>query len=98
MLLLLQEEDTTIGISPRLRVLSRDLSSSLRVAAVVAVAVSVVQGGMKRRDINGDSINKAQLKDFWDQISDQSFDSRLKTVFDMVDKDADGRLAEEEIK
>ncbi|KAL4306481.1 hypothetical protein AHAS_Ahas16G0182600 [Arachis hypogaea] len=49
MLLLLQEEDTTIGISPRLRVLSRDLSSSLRVAAVVAVAVSVVQGGMKWR-------------------------------------------------
>ncbi|XLU34299.1 hypothetical protein S245_070365, partial [Arachis hypogaea] len=51
-----------------------------------------------RRDIHGDSINKAQLKDFWDQISDQSFDSRLRTVFDMVDKDADGRITEEEIK
>ncbi|XLR35290.1 hypothetical protein S83_063190, partial [Arachis hypogaea] len=33
-----------------------------------------------------------------DQISDQSFDSRLRTVFDMVDKDADGRITEEEIK
>ncbi|XLS93694.1 hypothetical protein HN51_069702, partial [Arachis hypogaea] len=52
----------------------------------------------RRRDIHGDSINKAQLKDFWDQISDQSFDSRLRTVFDMVDKDADGRITEEEIK
>ncbi|XLT02219.1 hypothetical protein HN51_051570 [Arachis hypogaea] len=51
-----------------------------------------------RRDIHGDSIKKAQLKDFWDQISDQSFDSRLRTVFDMVDKDADGRITEEEIK
>ncbi|QHO27785.1 uncharacterized protein DS421_7g211030 [Arachis hypogaea] len=52
----------------------------------------------RRRHIHGDSINKAQLKDFWDQISDQSFDSRLRTVFDMVDKDADGRITEEEIK
>ncbi|XLS86214.1 hypothetical protein HN51_036380, partial [Arachis hypogaea] len=51
-----------------------------------------------RRDIHGDLINKAQLKDFWDQISDQSYDSSLRTVFDMVDKDADGRITEEEIK
>ncbi|TKY73730.1 Respiratory burst oxidase-like protein C [Spatholobus suberectus] len=52
----------------------------------------------RRRNIQGDSINKVQLKDFWDQISDQSFDSRLRTFFDMVDKDADGRITEEEIK
>ncbi|XP_045825825.1 respiratory burst oxidase homolog protein C-like [Trifolium pratense] len=52
----------------------------------------------RRRNIHGDSINKAQLKDFWDQISDHSFDSRLRTFFDMVDKDADGRITEEEIK
>ncbi|KAL4391258.1 hypothetical protein AHAS_Ahas03G0227100 [Arachis hypogaea] len=52
----------------------------------------------KRRDIHGDSIYKAQLKDFWDQISYQSFDSKLRTVFDMVDKDADGRITKEEIK
>lgn len=37
----------------------------------------------RRREIQGDSINKAQLKDFWDQISDQNFDSRLRTFFDM---------------
>ncbi|XLR50588.1 hypothetical protein S83_001260, partial [Arachis hypogaea] len=52
----------------------------------------------RRRDIHGDSINKAKLKDFWDQISDQSFDSRLRTFFNMVDKDANGRITEEEIK
>ncbi|XP_020223517.1 respiratory burst oxidase homolog protein C [Cajanus cajan] len=52
----------------------------------------------RKREIQGDSINKVQLKDFWDQISDQSFDSRLRTFFDMVDKDADGRITEEEIK
>ncbi|QHN82366.1 uncharacterized protein DS421_20g695190 [Arachis hypogaea] len=60
--------------------------------------VSEIRTCSERRDIHGDSINKAQLKDFWDQISDQSFDSRLRTVFDMVDKDADGRITEEEIK
>ncbi|XP_035550222.1 respiratory burst oxidase homolog protein C-like isoform X2 [Juglans regia] len=52
----------------------------------------------RNRGIEGESINKAQLKEFWDQISDQSFDSRLRTFFDMVDKDADGRITEAEIR
>ncbi|KAF5935307.1 hypothetical protein HYC85_026436 [Camellia sinensis] len=43
-------------------------------------------------------INLAELKEFWEQISDQSFDSRLQTFFDMVDKDADGRITGEEVK
>lgn len=37
----------------------------------------------RRRNISGDSISKDQLKDFWEQIADQSFDCRLKTFFDM---------------
>lgn len=52
----------------------------------------------RRRNITGDSITKAELREFWDQISDQSFDSRLQTFFDMVDKNADGRITEEEVK
>ncbi|KAL0397185.1 UNVERIFIED_CONTAM: Respiratory burst oxidaseprotein C [Sesamum calycinum] len=52
----------------------------------------------RRRGIAGDSITKVQLKEFWDQIADQSFDSRLQTFFDMVDKDADGRLTEDEVR
>ncbi|KAL2342845.1 hypothetical protein Fmac_004130 [Flemingia macrophylla] len=52
----------------------------------------------RQRCIQGGSINKIQLKEFWDHISDESFDTRLKTFFDMVDKDADGRITEEEIK
>ncbi|KAF5746351.1 respiratory burst oxidase D [Tripterygium wilfordii] len=52
----------------------------------------------RRHNITGDSINKAQLKDFWDQISNESFDARLQTFFDMVDKDADGRITEEEVR
>jgi hypothetical protein len=38
----------------------------------------------RERGMKGDSINKAQLKEFWDQISEQSFDSRLRTFFDML--------------
>ncbi|XP_020233487.1 respiratory burst oxidase homolog protein C [Cajanus cajan] len=52
----------------------------------------------RQRCIQGGSINKIQLREFWDHISDESFDTRLKTFFDMVDKDADGRITEEEIK
>lgn len=38
----------------------------------------------RKHNISGDSINKTQLKLFWDQISDESFDSRLQTFFDML--------------
>ncbi|KAK1577712.1 hypothetical protein Q3G72_024180 [Acer saccharum] len=44
------------------------------------------------------TINKAQLKDFWDQISDESFDSRLRTFFDMIDKNGDGIITKNEVK
>lgn len=37
----------------------------------------------QRRNIYGDTINKDQLREFWEQISDESFDSRLQTFFDM---------------
>ncbi|KAH1138345.1 hypothetical protein GLYMA_10G152200v4 [Glycine max] len=52
----------------------------------------------RRRGITSASITKDQLREFWEQITDQSFDSRLQTFFDMVDKDADGRINEEEVK
>ncbi|KAJ1383438.1 Riboflavin synthase-like beta-barrel [Sesbania bispinosa] len=51
----------------------------------------------RRRGITSASITKDELREFWDQITDQSFDSRLQTFFDMVDKNADGRIAEEEV-
>lgn len=61
-------------------------------------AVELFRALCRKHNISGDSINKAQLKEFWDQISDESFDSRLQTFFDMVDRDADGRITEEEVK
>ncbi|XP_074560672.1 respiratory burst oxidase homolog protein B-like [Curcuma longa] len=52
----------------------------------------------RRRNITGDKITKAELREFWDQITEQSFDSRLQTFFDMVDKNLDGRITEEDVK
>lgn len=37
----------------------------------------------RRRHITGEWITKAELREFWEQISEQSFDSRLQTFFDM---------------
>ncbi|KAL4561492.1 hypothetical protein LXL04_033658 [Taraxacum kok-saghyz] len=52
----------------------------------------------RRRQIKGDSINKEEMYEFWGQISDESFESRLQTFFDMIDKDADGRITKEEVR
>ncbi|KAJ8772061.1 hypothetical protein K2173_027238 [Erythroxylum novogranatense] len=51
-----------------------------------------------RRGITSGSISKGELQEFWEQITDQSFDARLQTFFDMVDKNADGRITQEEVK
>ncbi|CAH2044852.1 unnamed protein product [Thlaspi arvense] len=51
----------------------------------------------RRNNISGDAITKEQLRIFWEQISDESFDAKLQVFFDMVDKDEDGRVTEEEV-
>lgn len=64
-------------------------------------AVELFDALARRRRHNADriaSISIDELQDFWSQISDQSFDSRLQIFFDMVDKNADGRIHEEEVK
>eukprot|EP00250_Pteridium_aquilinum_P020020 c24671_g1_i1 orf=344-3124(+) len=43
-------------------------------------------------------ISKEVLHEFWLQITDQSFRSRTQIFFDLCDKDADGRIAEDEVK
>ncbi|XP_030951998.1 respiratory burst oxidase homolog protein A-like [Quercus lobata] len=52
----------------------------------------------RRRRLKVDKISRDELYEFWSQISDQSFDSRLQIFFDMVDKNEDGRIGEEEVK
>ncbi|KAK2984594.1 hypothetical protein RJ640_018972 [Escallonia rubra] len=52
----------------------------------------------RRRRLKIDKISRDELYEFWSQITDQSFDSRLQIFFDMVDKNEDGRITEEEVK
>ncbi|XP_008792374.2 respiratory burst oxidase homolog protein A [Phoenix dactylifera] len=52
----------------------------------------------RRRRMKAEKISKEELYEFWSQITDQSFDSRLQIFFDMVDKNEDGRIAEAEVK
>ena len=37
----------------------------------------------RRRGIVSASVTKDELREFWEQITDQSFDSRLQAFFDM---------------
>ncbi|KAK9069844.1 hypothetical protein SSX86_010240 [Deinandra increscens subsp. villosa] len=52
----------------------------------------------RRRNITGNSINKEQFMEFWAEIDNPSFDSRLQIFLDMVDKDKDGRITKGEIR
>ncbi|XP_024530754.1 respiratory burst oxidase homolog protein A [Selaginella moellendorffii] len=42
--------------------------------------------------------SKEELRDFWLQITDKRFSSRLQTFFDLCDTDLDGRISENEVK
>ncbi|KAK2425924.1 respiratory burst oxidase protein A [Trifolium repens] len=52
----------------------------------------------RRRRLKVEKINRDEFREFWSQITDQSFDSRLQIFFEMVDKNEDGRITEEEVK
>ncbi|GJM84982.1 hypothetical protein PR202_ga00704 [Eleusine coracana subsp. coracana] len=45
-----------------------------------------------------DGITKEQLKEFWEELTNQNFDSRLRIFFGMCDKNGDGLLTEDEVK
>ncbi|CAN6329775.1 unnamed protein product [Urochloa humidicola] len=51
-----------------------------------------------RRGITAQVLTKDQVREFWEQLSDPGFDAKLRTFFDMVDKNADGQITEEELK
>ncbi|GJN05277.1 hypothetical protein PR202_ga22892 [Eleusine coracana subsp. coracana] len=61
-------------------------------------ALQVFDSLARKRGIVKEVLTKDELKDFWEQLSDQGFDNRLRTFFDMVDKNADGRITAEEVK
>ncbi|KAG5249378.1 NADPH oxidase family protein [Salix suchowensis] len=61
-------------------------------------AVELFDALGRRRRLKVDKISREELYEFWSQITDQSFDSRLQIFFDMVDKNEDGRITGEEVK
>lgn len=61
-------------------------------------ALEVYDAISRRRRLKVDKISRDELYEYWSQITDQSFDSRLQIFFDMVDKNEDGRITEEEVK
>ncbi|KAJ1687714.1 hypothetical protein LUZ63_019104 [Rhynchospora breviuscula] len=61
-------------------------------------AVQMFDALARRRGITKQVLTKDELREFWEQLTDKGFDSRLRTFFDMVDKNADGRITEEEVK
>ncbi|XP_020113878.1 putative respiratory burst oxidase homolog protein H [Ananas comosus] len=53
----------------------------------------------RRRNLEpSDGITLDELKEFWEEMTDQNFDSRLRIFFDMCDKNGDGKLTEDEVK
>ncbi|CAL9096712.1 unnamed protein product [Musa textilis] len=53
----------------------------------------------RRRNLEPeDGITKSELKEFWEDMTDQNFDSRLQIFFEMCDKNGDGMLSEDEVK
>ncbi|KAL2902666.1 Respiratory burst oxidase-like protein F [Bienertia sinuspersici] len=61
-------------------------------------ALEIFDALSRKRRLKVEKISKEELHDYWSQITDQSFDSRLEIFFGMVDKNDDGRLNEEEVK
>ena len=56
----------------------KGMADSKEFASEVFVALS------RRRHINpDDGVTKEQLKEFWEEMTDQNFDSRLRIFFDM---------------
>ncbi|KAI3942242.1 hypothetical protein MKW92_006409 [Papaver armeniacum] len=52
----------------------------------------------RRTNIRKESVTENEFRLFWEEISNENFDSRLQTFFAMIDKDADGRITQEEIE
>ncbi|CAH9106375.1 unnamed protein product [Cuscuta epithymum] len=75
-----------------------DFGDCIGMADSKEFAVGVFDALVRRRRQKVARITKAELHDFWQQISDQSFDARLQIFFDMADSNGDGRITREEVQ
>ncbi|KAL3532741.1 hypothetical protein ACH5RR_006262 [Cinchona calisaya] len=75
-----------------------DFGKCIGMADSKEFAVGLFDALARRRRQRIEMITKAELHDFWLQISDQSFDARLQIFFDMADRNEDGRITREEVQ
>ncbi|KAI3801242.1 hypothetical protein L1987_29346 [Smallanthus sonchifolius] len=75
-----------------------DFAECIGMADSKEFALGVFDALARRRQQKLWNITKAELHDFWLQISDQSFDARLQIFFDMADSNEDGRITRDEIQ
>ncbi|XP_010414479.1 PREDICTED: respiratory burst oxidase homolog protein C-like [Camelina sativa] len=61
-------------------------------------ALELFEALARRRCIREDVIDKCELYEFWGQINDQNFKSRLMMILDIADKDGDGRVTQDEVR
>eukprot|EP01018_Ginkgo_biloba_P018553 Gb_27290 [translate_table: standard] len=61
-------------------------------------AVELFDALARRKGVKTNSLSKDELREFWQEMADQNFDSRLQIFFDMCDKNGDGRISEDEVK
>eukprot|EP00252_Welwitschia_mirabilis_P025190 TRINITY_DN7776_c0_g1_i2.p1 TRINITY_DN7776_c0_g1~~TRINITY_DN7776_c0_g1_i2.p1 ORF type:complete len:585 (-),score=75.70 TRINITY_DN7776_c0_g1_i2:1329-3083(-) len=61
-------------------------------------ALEIFDALARRKGIKTDCLGKEELRQFWHEMADQNFDSRLQIFFDMCDKNGDGRISEDEVK
>ncbi|KAL8516150.1 hypothetical protein ACS0TY_014715 [Phlomoides rotata] len=54
--------------------------------------------GRRRNVETKDGITLQQLRQFWEDMTNQDLDTRLHIFFDMCDKNGDGKLSEDEVK
>ncbi|KAI7748341.1 hypothetical protein M8C21_027989 [Ambrosia artemisiifolia] len=75
-----------------------DFAECIGMADSKEFALGVFDALARRRQQKLGKITKAELHEFWLQISDQSFDARLQIFFDMADSNEDGRITRDEIQ
>ncbi|CAL1413878.1 unnamed protein product [Linum trigynum] len=61
-------------------------------------AASIFEALARRKRQKISKIDKQELREFWLQITDHSFDARLQLFFDMADSNDDGRITREEVQ
>lgn len=73
--------DLSVILSRIILILSSFCDSGMKESKEFAIAL--YDALARRKNIVAPFITKDELRDFWEQISDQSFDARLQTFFDM---------------